>query len=70
MLDRPANAHASQLLVRIRQKVAKGELIARVGVSGEVTGPNVHFGVHRGNRPLDPWPFLTRAGGHVSLDER
>ncbi|MBI3911323.1 MAG: peptidoglycan DD-metalloendopeptidase family protein, partial [Armatimonadetes bacterium] len=43
--------HASKILVREGQRVAKGEVIARVGTSGEVTGPNLHFEVRRNNTP-------------------
>jgi murein DD-endopeptidase MepM/ murein hydrolase activator NlpD len=51
-------AHASKILVRVGQRIAKGAIIALVGTSGEVTGPHVHFEVRRGNAPLDPWPYL------------
>lgn len=53
-------AHASRLLVRVGQRVARGNVVALVGTSGEVTGPNMHFEVRRNNIPLDPWPFLAR----------
>jgi len=52
--------HASKILVRVGQPISKGEVIALVGTSGNVTGPNVHFEVRRNNTPLDPGPFLTR----------
>ncbi len=51
--------HASKILVRVGQQVSKGEVIALVGTSGEVTGPNLHLEVRRRNVPLDPWPYLT-----------
>lgn len=51
--------HASKILVRVGQQVSKGKVIALVGTSGEVTGPNLHFEVRRLNVPLDPWPYLT-----------
>ncbi len=50
--------HASKVLVRTGQRVSRGEVIALVGTSGNVTGPNVHFEVRQGTAPLDPWPFL------------
>lgn len=50
--------HASKILVRVGQRVPRGEVIALVGTSGEVTGPNLHFEVRRNDIPLDPWPFL------------
>lgn len=54
--------HALKILVAAGQRIAKGEVIALVGTSGEVTGPNVHFEVRRNNIPLDPWPYLTGPG--------
>ncbi len=51
--------HASRILVRVGQRISKGEVIALVGTSGQVTGPNLHFEVRRNSVPLDPWPFLT-----------
>ena len=50
--------HASRLLVEVGQRVQRGQLIARVGTTGNVTGPNLHFEVRRNNRPLDPLQFL------------
>ncbi|HLA25367.1 MAG TPA: peptidoglycan DD-metalloendopeptidase family protein [bacterium] len=50
--------HASRILVRVGDRVRKGQLVARVGTTGNVTGPNVHFEVRKSNVPLDPLKFL------------
>lgn len=50
--------HASRLLVAVGEQVRKGQIVAKVGTTGEVTGPNVHFEVRRNNVPLDPLTFL------------
>lgn len=50
--------HASRILVRAGEEVRRGQTIAAVGTTGQVTGPNVHFEVRRGNAPLDPLKFL------------
>lgn len=52
--------HASTLVTRVGQRVQRGQLIARVGRTGHVTGPNLHFEVRRSNMPLDPLPFLRK----------
>lgn len=50
--------HASRLLVKAGERVRRGQMIAAVGTTGDVTGPNVHFEVRRNGVPLDPLPFL------------
>lgn len=50
--------HASRVLVTLGQRVRRGQAIALVGTTGEVTGPNVHFEVRRNNTPLDPLAYL------------
>ena len=51
-------AHASQLLVAEGQSVQPGDLIARVGATGNVTGPHLHFEIRVDGEPLDPLPIL------------
>lgn len=51
-------AHCSSLLVKAGQEVARGQAIARVGASGNATGPHLHFEVHVGGRPQNPLRFL------------
>ena len=51
-------AHASELLVRAGQQVQPGDLIARVGATGNVTGPHLHFEIRVGGTPVDPLPIL------------
>ncbi len=40
--------HMSTILVRPGQKVARGQIIGRIGLTGITTGPHVHFMVSRG----------------------
>jgi murein DD-endopeptidase MepM/ murein hydrolase activator NlpD len=54
-----AYAHCDQMLVKRGDKVARGQVIARVGSTGNVTGPQLHFELRRGNRPVDPREFLS-----------
>ena len=51
-------AHNSENLVVPGDHVLRGEPIARVGRSGNATGPHLHFEVRLGARPRDPLGFL------------
>ena len=51
-------AHNSANLVEKGDRVTRGEEIARVGRSGNATGPHLHFEVRVGTRPRDPLGFL------------
>jgi murein DD-endopeptidase MepM/ murein hydrolase activator NlpD len=51
-------AHNAKNLVREGQQVARGETIARVGSTGRVTGPHLHFEIRRNNTAEDPLRYL------------
>lgn len=51
-------AHASTKLVRAGQRVSKGEIIARVGNTGNSTGNHLHFEVRRNDNHIDPLQFF------------
>lgn len=51
-------AHNSSLLVKMGEKVQKGQVIARVGSTGWATGPHLHFEVRRRGVPEDPLVYL------------
>lgn len=49
-----AYAHNGELLVRRGDRVERGQVIAKVGSSGNVTTPQLHFELRRGKRAVDP----------------
>jgi murein DD-endopeptidase MepM/ murein hydrolase activator NlpD len=55
-------AHASKLLVKTGQRVARGQRIALVGSSGLATGPHLHYEVHVNGRPVDPLKYVLPEG--------
>jgi murein DD-endopeptidase MepM/ murein hydrolase activator NlpD len=53
-----AYAHASELLVNRGDKVSRGQIIARAGATGAVSQPQLHFELRRGQKAVDPKPYL------------
>lgn len=50
--------HASRVLVREGQLVARGDVIARVGQTGLAVGPHLHYEVLVRGQPADPRGFV------------
>ncbi len=53
-------AHNSELIVNVGDHVDKGQVIAKVGSTGNSTGPHVHFEVHFNNVEIDPMTVLKK----------
>jgi murein DD-endopeptidase MepM/ murein hydrolase activator NlpD len=51
-------AHASRVLVRVGEKVERGQTIAEVGATGLVTGPHLHYEVELNGVAVDPLNFI------------
>ena len=51
-------AHASEILVEVNDLVRAGQVIARVGETGSLDGPKLHFEVRHSKEQLDPLAWL------------
>jgi len=51
-------AHNQINLVREGQQVERGAMIAKVGSTGRVTGPHLHFEIRKNNAAQDPLRYL------------
>jgi murein DD-endopeptidase MepM/ murein hydrolase activator NlpD len=55
--------HLSRALVKLGQLVEKGQLIGRVGRTGRVTGPHLHWVMRYGRVTVDPMSVVALLGG-------
>ena len=56
-------AHQSEIDVHVGQTVTGGQMIGRVGATGNTTGPHVHIEVRPGGGdPVDPYPAFIAHG--------
>jgi murein DD-endopeptidase MepM/ murein hydrolase activator NlpD len=55
-----AYAHNRKAVVRVGQRIARGDVIAMSGSTGLSTGPHVHYEIWRNGRHADPAGFLAR----------
>ena len=51
-------AHCSELEVNVGDEIKQGQEIAKVGATGKVTGPHLHFEIRRDGRYIDPQMIL------------
>jgi murein DD-endopeptidase MepM/ murein hydrolase activator NlpD len=55
-------AHMSQLLTSVGKSVHQGDVIGRVGATGNVTGPHLHLEARVNGRAVDPMAYLAGGG--------
>ena len=61
-----AYAHNRELLVGVGTTVGRGQTVARVGNSGGVGLPQLHFELREGRRAIDPMAYLTADGPYLA----
>ena len=54
-------AHNSRLAVRLGERVRQGQVIARVGKTGNATGDHCHFELRKDGVPVDPTPMVSES---------
>ena len=56
-----AYAHLDDVTVKPGDTIAAGQILGKVGNSGGVNEPQLHFELRRGKKPVDPREFLAPA---------
>ena len=61
--------HCSRLLVKKGMHVKQGQAIAKVGRTGQATGPHVHYETRINGKPVNPMSIKTGRGKPLPLDQ-
>ena len=62
--------HGSRLLVKKGAYVKQGQTIARVGQTGQATGPHVHYEIRINGKPVNPQSIKSTQGNPLPSDQR
>lgn len=62
--------HLDEFHVGKNTQVRRGELIGRVGMTGRVTGPHLHWGVRLNGARVDPFELLEASGNRQQATGR
>src|SRR5262245_11319150 len=50
--------HLSRALVKVGQKIKRGDILGLVGTTGRTTAPHLHYEVRMNDRPINPRTYL------------
>lgn len=64
------SAHCQRIFVFAGQRVAQGQVVAEVGMTGLALGPHLHFELRVGGEPSDPAPLFAEANGSAHKRDR
>jgi len=65
-----AYAHAQTLLVKVGDRVKRGQKIATVGTTGGLRTPQLHFELRTGPNAIDPQRYLEGDPNHTEVASR
>ncbi|ARI54583.1 peptidase M23 [Streptomyces sp. S8] len=56
-------AHMSAMVAKVTEGVTRGQVIGKVGATGNVTGPHLHLEARQGGKAVDPMRYLEGGTG-------
>ncbi len=59
-------SHLSAIMVHMNENITQGQVVGLQGMTGNATGPHLHFMVWFANIPIDPLCAYTSLGGYSS----
>lgn len=62
--------HNSRLLVKVGDRVKRGQVIALMGSTGKSSGPHCHYEVWKNNQRQNPFAYLREDGHHALVSAK